>query len=454
MNNYAKWEIGEEQRNRMIEQKIVNDYLLFWRQELKRSLIRIIFWAAIVAMGGFGILSLSMKNTYTASCAWIVKPQIESYNNENMNRILKQYSTLFKSDIIKIIGKQEFGDDVDNIINSHIETSFSDNSNVITVMASADTPYNAYKLLKVVKDSYLQIQSEAKNGFILELCEGPHDYMITETRNNNVEKLSFVFFLLIILLEILALFIYAAVKRNNIRQENIKNVNILKSNYLGKIHFSGGYKNFCTDKRGCKDIFYKDIKRLSFFVDHRMKERDSKVLLITSLFRGEGKTTVALNLSLALAQERKKVLLIDLNFQKPSIYKRMNLKSKKIIGIEQYFEGKASLDDIILQQKEENLWICAMTRKIDSTLFFKNNGLFELINEMRNKMDYIIIDTSSCDTSDEPYILAKMVDEILLVIKHNKPKTDEIIDCMDEIVRSQGRILGCALNETPRERGI
>ena len=69
------------------------------------------------------------------------------------------------------------------------------------------------------------------------------------------------------------------------------------------------------------------FQKLSFRIHSEMKSKNQKVLLVTSIGENEGKSTVASNIALALAQNGSNVVLADLDLRRPAIYKIFDIKA-------------------------------------------------------------------------------------------------------------------------------
>ena len=102
----------------------------------------------------------------------------------------------------------------------------------------------------------------------------------------------------------------------------------------------------------CSFMFVENYKKLRTKLMYKTKQERGKVILVTSVMENEGKSTVAANIALTLAQKDEKVVLIDGDMRRPAIYKILEKKLKKEQEIGEYLNGNIPIDDIIHYDKE------------------------------------------------------------------------------------------------------
>lgn len=149
----------------------------------------------------------------------------------------------------------------------------------------------------------------------------------------------------------------------------------------------------------------------------------SKVLLITSSMASEGKTFCAINIASIVAKAKKKAVLIDLDLHKPKQANAFNLKND--IGVTSYLVGKATLNEIIMETPVENLQVILTgPRTPNASELILDPMLEQMINELREKYDYIILDTPPVGLLSDALVMMKYSDLNLYVLKANYSKKD------------------------------
>jgi tyrosine-protein kinase Etk/Wzc len=152
--------------------------------------------------------------------------------------------------------------------------------------------------------------------------------------------------------------------------------------------------------------------RMQFFT----KDNKSPLILVTSSNAGEGKTFTSMNLGLAYSLMGKKTVLVGFDLRKPKIFEDFQLSNNK--GVSTYLIGKDSLDEVIVKTGYENFYIIPSgpipPNPSELTSLERTNTLFKSLKE---KFDYIIVDSSPIGLVSDTYFLASMADSILLVVR-------------------------------------
>jgi len=148
------------------------------------------------------------------------------------------------------------------------------------------------------------------------------------------------------------------------------------------------------------------------------KQQGANVVQITSSLTREGKSFVSLNLAESFAANNKRTILVDFDLRKARIKVYAKLTSNK--GLSNYLSGHAGLDQIIYQSKNKNLdIITGGPIPPNPTELVESEYTGKLITALRQKYDYVIIDTPPISSISDAYILTKFADINLYVVRNN-----------------------------------
>ena len=146
----------------------------------------------------------------------------------------------------------------------------------------------------------------------------------------------------------------------------------------------------------------------------------NQVLLITSSIQGEGKTFFSINLGLTLSLTDKKVAVLEFDLRKPDLLKNVKLKSG--LGITDYLDSNSvTLNEIVSPSGlSPNLSIigCGTLPENPAELLMSDR-LNVLFDELRERFDYIIIDTSPVGQVADAFSLAKYSDSSIYLVRYN-----------------------------------
>lgn len=159
-------------------------------------------------------------------------------------------------------------------------------------------------------------------------------------------------------------------------------------------------------------------------------EHRPKVILMTSSLPGEGKTTLANNLAIALAK-RGKTCLVDADLRKPAVGASFNLTPER--GLEHYLQASASFEQITYPSPEvRNLTIIPSTMPTDSAVeLLTDEPVRLLVKRLRERFEFVVIDTPPLLPYADALALSTVVDGVVLVGRAGRTPRGAITRSMD-----------------------
>jgi succinoglycan biosynthesis transport protein ExoP len=185
-------------------------------------------------------------------------------------------------------------------------------------------------------------------------------------------------------------------------------------------------------------------------IEFASTERPIKTLIVTSATPGDGKTMVASNLAVTMAQGGKKVILLDADLRKPGAHQVFKLSNAK--GLSDIFSGSISLLNAINPwQAEANLGVITAGPSLPNpTELINSKKMDDVLARLREAADIVIIDAPPFLVADA-WILAAKVDAVLLVVRPGHTRKDAARAMLEQVKRVGARVIGVALNRIPRQ---
>ncbi len=144
---------------------------------------------------------------------------------------------------------------------------------------------------------------------------------------------------------------------------------------------------------------------------------EHKSLLVTSSISGEGKSFIALNLAMSFTLTGKRVGLMEMDLRKPKLSKYLGINRDP--GITSYLIGKATIDEIIKETKYPNLFvISAGPIPPNPTELIINPKFGEMMALLKEKFDYIIIDSAPIGPVTDSQLISSYANTTLYVVRH------------------------------------
>lgn len=194
-----------------------------------------------------------------------------------------------------------------------------------------------------------------------------------------------------------------------------------------------------------KSIVTENYKILRTNIEYSSFDGGLKTILVTSSEPGEGKTTTAGNLAICLAQDNKRIVLIDCDLRRPMLHRRFKVSNDE--GLSEIIIGKVSLEDSIKEVYTGLDIITAGKIPPNPSEMLGSNDMKELIDKLKEIYDYIILDSPPVLAVTDAQILSRKVDGTILVIKSTKTKKANVINAKELLDKVRGNIIGVVLNE-------
>jgi capsular exopolysaccharide synthesis family protein len=178
-----------------------------------------------------------------------------------------------------------------------------------------------------------------------------------------------------------------------------------------------------------------------------------QVIMVGSSDPREGKTMVAISLSISLAQSGKKVLLIDTDLRRPRVAKAFELRPA--VGIASVLINEATLDEAVVETDIPNLSLLTCpTAEIppNPSELLHSQRFTDLIKTLRTKYDRIVFDTPPVGAVTDALVIGPQVDGVILVTRARKTVRARARSVLSQFRALGTRLAGVVLNDVDLRR--
>jgi len=176
-----------------------------------------------------------------------------------------------------------------------------------------------------------------------------------------------------------------------------------------------------------------------------------RVVVVTSPTVGEGKSTTACNLALALADSGSRVLLVDLNLRRPDVDRYLRIEPGA--GVVSVLAGRIAPSRAVLRWVEGGLDVlpCGPVPLNPSELV-ASRAMGALIDDVRHRYDFVILDTPAVLPVTDAVAIAARADGAVLVVRHDHTSEEQVADAVAGLESVGATLLGVVLIRTPAAR--
>lgn len=226
--------------------------------------------------------------------------------------------------------------------------------------------------------------------------------------------------------------------------EEITGVSVVGSIPLDKDRRRNPAKSFDNDNTAFAEAFRKLRTNLQF-----LKVDDPpRVVVVTSSMPSEGKSTTAINIALALAENDHTVALVDGDLRRPRLDRYLGLVGS--VGLSTVLAGRAALSDVL--QKTAFPGVSVLTSGAvppNPSELLGSMAAKKVLAELRAHFDYVVIDSSPLLAVTDAAILAAGSDGVLVVARYGETKREQLTHAVDSLRSVGAPLLGAVFTITP-----
>lgn len=414
------------------------------------------FWLiALAAIIGFyfckNFISIFYVNQYTSNAVYAVNVTNNNatlYQNLTVSNAMAQiYSKVFIDDImekevLEYLGWEE--------LNGKIHVSMLDATNLIEVSVTSPSAEDAFLINDSIKNVYVKVAGQIYDNAELKMVRRP-DIPIEATNILDLTKIS-IYAAIVAFVLTLMLVVLISISRETIKTEEELHRRV-DANLLGILNHYRGYKAIqiqsIKGNPGNKKYIrvMEEYARLATQMEFNLRKKGHKVLALTSVLENEGKTTIAANLARELAAKGRSVALVDSDFKNPSQRKILEQKINRNKDLGQYLLGNITLEEAMIYVEQFRFAVFAAGKPyMRSHYLITSQRFVELVENLKKKFDYVIIDTPPIGLVSETENVVDIADASLLVVQQDKATAEEINENIDILARSNSEFLGCIVN--------
>lgn len=266
---------------------------------------------------------------------------------------------------------------------------------------------------------FLQKRAEAE---ILKSSNTPDNNILDKARimsmtNGGKKSKTTLMFLLFGLLIPAAIVILKELLNNTIRtNKDIEKNSTFQT--IGMIRHTQTFDPLLVSKNP-RSAFTEMFRVIRTRIEFIVQRKKNILIMITSGESGDGKTYFGINLAGIYAMSSSKTILVDMDIRKPSVNNRFNITQTE--GVTNYLIGQTSLDDVILHLPGIDYDILpAGTVPPNAGELIRSDKMLEMFVELRNRYDFVIVDTSPIGVVADAYSIAQISDVNLFIVRSQK----------------------------------
>ena len=332
-----------------------------------------------------------------------------------------------------------------------------DQTNFIELKVTSNHPEKAYRLLNAIIKSHHKVSDKIFRNAGVTVISMP---TVPSGPSNSISNQNQSLVVIACATLSLALIIALSLMRNTVKKESDFNDKV-ESKLIGTITHEDKRMTLRDMKQKKKKgllihsnafislRFTENFHKIAAKLEHKRNQSAEKIFAVTSVAENEGKSTCAANIAVSLADRGNKVILLDLDFKKPALYKIFSEEAVENGEISTLLSEKIAFDDFVVRQFKKTSLFLAVNTKADPNYrsYIESGSIIKLLDKLREQYDFIIIDTAPLSLDASVTDIIGMVDKTVLIVRTDTVKVNAINEAITTISKISSNLAGCILND-------
>ena len=413
--------------------------------------------AILVALALGGYKYLTYRPMYRVTATFTVNRRLltstgndsygYSYDYGTVSQLTDTFPFLVSSDLLTDVIADEMGTDK---VSADIYSSGVEDTNLFSIYVDARDPDYAYQVMQSVIKNYPKVAEYVIGDTQLSMLINP---FVPDAPYNDSQALKYLLIggLAGFVVGMGILFLMAYFNNSVKTVEDISQM--LNQTSLGILPHvatrkrrSSGASTVSILSRSTDGGMREAMRSIRTRLLRDMDERGAKVLMVTSSIAGEGKSTIAMNLAITIAQKHASVILVDADLRHSSMVKYLGLRDPQFTYLD-VADGKAKIEDALIDSRIEGLKFLPCGSSAAPLEILSSQKFSATIKRLQNMADFVIVDTPPCGMLADASAFAPSCDAALFVIRQDTSTKWQVLDALQAISFTGLPILGCVLND-------
>lgn len=191
------------------------------------------------------------------------------------------------------------------------------------------------------------------------------------------------------------------------------------------------------------------FRRIKLSLDYSSLDNSYKVIQILSATQGEGKTSTLLNIARVYAEEKKRVIRVDLDFRKPKLHRAFLVENRN--GLVDVLAGKVELKNAIRHDDKLGFDILPRgTSTMFPTAVMSSEGLKKIIETLKEQYELILLDCPPCLAVTDSIISSRLADCSILIISRKVSEKQNVKQAVKILKQQNVNLIGCIFNHVDK----